>query len=134
MLPDDIDWNVVLDWLVHQALPAYVPEAMRRFRTSSFVDPDLRTPDEVHAQQALVDMEARHAEERKALEAALARAREDADAIRDGLFYGTGAELVRAVEAVLIAAGFDVVDLDVELDDTVSADLLVTFGSFRRLV
>jgi hypothetical protein len=50
------------------------------------------------------------------------------------LFYGTGTELVRAVEALLVAGGFDVVDLDAELGGTLSADLLVAFGSLRRLL
>lgn len=134
ILPDDINWNVVLDWLVHQALPAYVPQAMRRLRTSSFVDPDLRTAAEVEAQQALAEMETRHAEERARLEAVLAEARQEADEVRDGLFHGTGDGLVRAVESVLIDAGFDVVDLDVLLGGTVSADLLVSLGAHRRLV
>lgn len=134
LLPDDINWNVVLDWLVHQALPAYDPQAMRRLRTSSYVDPDLRTAAEVEAQQALTEMEGRHAEERARLEAVLAQARQDADEVRGGLFYGTGGDLVRAVESVLIAAGFDVVDLDALLGGTVSADLLVSLGAHRRLV
>jgi len=111
VIPDDIDWNVVLDWLVHRAIPSYVPEAARRHRSSSFVDPDLLTPDEHKGRQALADMEARHAEERRELEEALAEARRDAETIRDGLFYGTGSDLVQAVEAVLVAAGFEVIDL-----------------------
>jgi hypothetical protein len=134
ILPDDIDWNVVLDWLVHQALPAYVPKAMRRLRTSSFVDPDLRTPAEVEAQHALEEMEVRHSEERALREAALTQARQNADPVRDGLFYGTGADLVRAVQTVLIDAGYDVIDLDVELSGTLSADLLVSLGPHRRLI
>jgi hypothetical protein len=134
IVPDDIDWNVILDWLVHQAIPAYVPHAARRHRTSSFLDADLLTPAERDAHQALADMENRHAEERQRLQADLDRARQSADPVRDGLFYGKGNDLVRAVETVLHTAGFDVVDLDNELGRTVSADLLVTLGAHRRLV
>jgi hypothetical protein len=60
-------------------------------------------------------METRHAEERAHLEGALADARQAAEPVRDGLFYGTGDTLVDAVAAVLRDAGFDVVNLDEEL-------------------
>ena len=46
IVPDEINWDTVLDWLVHQAIPAYVPQAARRHRTSSFVATDLLTPAE----------------------------------------------------------------------------------------
>lgn len=105
-----------------------------RYRTSSFLDADLLTPAERDAQQALADMENRHAEERQRLQADLDRARQSAGPVRDGLFYGKDNDLVRAVETVLRTAGFDVVDLDAELGRTVSADLLVTLGAHRRLV
>lgn len=134
ILPDDIDWKVILDWLIHQALPAYIPQAARRYRTSSFVDTELLTSAERGARQAIADMEVRHAAERQRLEDALADARQGAAPIREGLLYGTGSDLVRAVETVLRAAGFDVVDLDVELGATLSADLLVTVADHRRLV
>lgn len=71
------------------SIPAYVPAAARRYRSSSFVDINLLTPAESHAQQALTDMATRHAEERAGLKAALADAREAADPLRDGLLYGT---------------------------------------------
>jgi hypothetical protein len=111
-----------------------VPQAARRYRTPSFVDADLLTPAERDAQQAFAEMENRHAEERQRLQADLDRARQDANPIRDGLFYGTGDDLVRAVETVLRSAGFDVVDLDAELGRTASADLLATLGDHRWLV
>src|SRR5574341_2116917 len=37
VIPDATDWNSVLDWLIHQALPAYVPDALRRARSPQFV-------------------------------------------------------------------------------------------------
>lgn len=134
IVPDDLEWNGVLDWLIHQAIPTYVPAAAQRHRSSSFADTNLLTPAESHAQQALVDMESRHADERARLEAVLADARQVAEPLRDGLFYGTGDTLVDAVGTVLRAAGFDVVDLDKELGDTRSADLLATLGDHRRLI
>lgn len=133
-LPDDIDWNVILDWLIQQGIPAYVPRAARRYRTSTFIDTDLLTPAERDAQQALADMETRHTVERQRLQAVVDRARQAAEHIRDGLFYGKGDDLVRAVRTILSAAGFDVVDLDAELGRAASADLLVSLGDQRRLV
>lgn len=134
IIPDDTDWTAILDWLIHQALPAYIPHAAQRYRTSSFVDTKMLTPAERDARQAIAEMEARHAAERQRLEATLADARQSAAPIREGLLYGTGSDLVRAVETVLRAAGFEVVDLDVELSATLSADLLVTVAGHRRLV
>jgi hypothetical protein len=68
VIPDATDWNAVVDWLVHQALPAYVPGALRRARSQQFVDPDLQTPAELVARHALAEMALRHAEERARLE------------------------------------------------------------------
>jgi hypothetical protein len=79
-------------------------------------------------------MERRHAEERARLEDELERSRAAAEAVRYGLLYGTGKELVDAVDAVLQQAGFATVDLDTELGGTRSADLLATLGKQRRLV
>jgi hypothetical protein len=134
VIPDAIDWDTVADWLVHQALPAYVPDALRRFRAASFVDLGLQTPAESMARQALADMEIRHAEERTRLEAELARAEEEAEKVRYGLIYGTGSDLVEAIDTVLTAAGFTTVNLDDDLGGTRSADLLVAIGQHRRLV
>ena len=40
-----VDGNAVLDWLVTQALPEYVPAAMRRARSARyFVDPARQSP------------------------------------------------------------------------------------------
>jgi hypothetical protein len=130
IIPDVIDWNGVIDWLVNQALRAYVPDALRRFRAPSFVDLNLQTPAELMARQALADMEIRHAGERTRLEAELARAEEEAEKIRYGLLYGTGSELVEAIDTVLTAAGFTTVNLG----GTRSADLLVTIDQHHRLI
>jgi hypothetical protein len=134
LVPAATDWNGLLDWLIRQALPAYVPDALRRARSPQFVGPDLQTQAERAAWHALADLEARYAEEKTRLEDDLHRAQSAADPIRYRLLYGTGGDLVDAVDAVLTAAGFTTVNLDRELGGTRSADLLVTFTGQRRLV
>lgn len=134
IVPDATDWNSVIDWLVRKALPAHAPEALRRTRHATFIDPDLHTGQEARARQALADLEEEHARRKAELEEELRRAEESAAPVRDGLLYGTGDELVEAVARVLTDAGLKVVDLDNELGATESADLLVTGGSQRRLV
>jgi hypothetical protein len=124
----------VVDWLIHQALPGYVPDALRRARSPHFVDPDLQTQAELRARQALADMAVRHAEEKARLEEELERARAATEGVRYGLLYGTGKELVDAVDAVLKDAGFATLNLDEELGKTRSADLLATFQQQRRLI
>ncbi len=134
VIPDDTDWDNVLGWLMHRALPEYVPAALRRARSPHFVDPDLQTADELAARQALTELESRYAQEKLRLETNLRLAVSSAEPVRYGLLYGTGAELVAAVAAVLAAAGLITVDLDEALGDTKSADLLVSAGPERRLV
>jgi hypothetical protein len=90
VIPDVTDWDNVLGWLVHGALPEYVPAALRRARSPHFADPDLQTEDELAARHALTDLEARHAEEKLRLEAELDRAESAAEPIRYGLLYGGG--------------------------------------------
>jgi hypothetical protein len=58
----------------------------------------------------------------------LQEAEAGAEPTRYGLVYGTGTELVRAVDRVLTAAGLRTVDLDEELGSTKSADLLAGAG------
>lgn len=134
VIPDASDWNNTLDWLIHRALPAYVPNALRRARSPYFIDPEFQTKDEATARQALVELETRYAQEKTQLEDQLRLVSAAADPVRYGLLYGTGAELVAAVALVLRDAGFVVVNLDELLGDTTSADLLVTYEQERRLV
>jgi len=134
IVPDQLNWNTVLDWVTQKALPAYAPGVLRRLRVASHVDPDLQTPAESAARQALSDMEIRHNEERAQLETDLSRTKEDAEKMRSGLLYGTGSELADAVEAALQAAGFTTVNLDTELGATISADLLASLGQRHYLV
>jgi hypothetical protein len=75
LVPTPVDWGTMLDWLVHHALPARVPEALRRARTPLPGDVDLETRAEATARQALAEMEQRHADERARLEGELREAR-----------------------------------------------------------
>jgi hypothetical protein len=134
IIPDATDWNTVLDWLVQRALPAHIPAALRRVRSPHFIDPDLQTADELAPRQALADLEAQYAQEKQRIEDELRRAETTATPIRYDLLYGTGTELVNAVSTVLVAAGLTTINLDVELEGTKSADLLVTDGTKRYLV
>jgi len=134
VVPDATDWSPVLDWLVVKALPAYVPAALRRVRSPHFDDPALHTAAETKARQALETEKARHAAEKARLQEVWDQAKASADPIREGLLYGTGQELEDAVIAVLRAAGFTTVGLDVELNGTRSADILAVLGQHRLLV
>lgn len=133
VIPDGVDWNTVVDWLVQRALPENVPAALRRVRSRHSVDPDLETPAEKQARGALEEMERRYREEETRLQADLEQARQEAEPVRSGLLYGSGAELVDAVAVVLRAAGFTVTDLDAELG-TQSADLLAELDGSACLV
>jgi hypothetical protein len=135
IIPDATNWDAILGWLMQRALPEYVPSSLRRARSPHFTDTALQTVDELAAQQSLERLEADYATEKAHLEQDLHEAKAHAEPIRYGLLYGTGGELVRAVAAVLTAAGLDAIDLDEELGATKSADLLVSAsGPPRRLV
>jgi hypothetical protein len=79
-------------------------------------------------------MEIRHLEERARLEAEREDARRAAEGVRDGLLYGSGGELVRAVDQVLSDAGISTIDLDAGEKGTWSADLLASAEGPARLV
>jgi hypothetical protein len=129
IIPDAANWDNVLGWLIKRALPEYVPNALRRARSPHFADPDLQTGEESAVRQALDELEMRYTTEKQRLDEDLRAAEARAQPIRYGLLYSTGAELVRAVAAVLTAAGLRAVDLDEELGGTRSADLLVSDGA-----
>ncbi|CAM5343965.1 hypothetical protein [Streptomyces griseomycini] len=134
VIPDAVDWNQVVDWLVQRALPEHVPAALRRVRSCHHVDPALETPAETQARSALEELERRYLEDKARLEDELERARQEAEPVRSGLLYGSGSELEDAVAVVLRAAGFAVTDLDEELGDTLSADLLAVLNGSTCLV
>lgn len=135
IIPDATGWDNVLSWLIHRALPEFVPDALRRARSPHFIEPDLQTTTELATRQALDELEARYIMEKLRLEQDLREAEARAEPVRYGLLYGTGAELVRAVAVVLTEAGLQTVDLDEALGATKSADLLVSADSLPgRLV
>lgn len=134
LVPDQADWDSILDWLTAQALPRFVPAALQRLRWPLLRDPELMTAAESAAEEALADLEEQLARRRAALQEDLDRARAAADPIRDGLLYGIGQTLEQAIAAVLTDAGISVTALDAALGDTASADLLAEWDGRRRLV
>ncbi|MEU9324086.1 hypothetical protein AB0D91_09735 [Streptomyces canus] len=134
VIPDGVDWNQVVDWLVQRALPEHVPAALRRVRSRHHVDPALETPAETQARATLEELERRYLEDKARLDHDLERARDEAEPVRSGLLYGGGSELEDAVAVVLRAAGFAVTDLDEELGGTLSADLLAVLNGSTCLV
>ncbi|MGW4371526.1 hypothetical protein ACWEKT_38425 [Nocardia takedensis] len=134
IVPDQVEWKMLLDWLVQRAVPQYVPNAARRSRRAGTVDPVWQTLDEIAAHEAVANMQARHAEEQTRIHGALAQAQAEAAAIRDALLYGEGSELVEIVDRILTAAGISTTNLDASEKGTWSADLLASVGDIRRLI
>lgn len=134
VVPGASSWDVLLDWLVKQALAEHAPGALRRAHSDLALDPALQSDGEANARRALEKLEDEHDQERRRLQSELAEATADVEPIRDGLLYGTADTLEDAVAAVLTAAGFEVVKLDEDLSDTASADQLVSHEGERRLV
>ena len=133
VIPDATDWNNLLGWLLHRALPEYVPAALRRARTPHFIDPDLQSAPTRGA--GLPWTRWRPGTPRRGCAwrrtcGAPSRSRAD----RYGLLYGSGAELVAAVANAFASAGLTTLDLDEAIGDTKSADLLVSAGEQRRLI
>jgi hypothetical protein len=92
------------------------------------------TPREREASEALKKLEQDYRTTKDSLRAALSKARDDADQIRDGLLYGTGKQLVETVALVLDRAGIRTVDLDAMLGGTRNADLLCSYQGRARLI
>jgi hypothetical protein len=134
LVPDQADWDSILDWLTTQALPAFAPAILRQLRSPLLRDPELLTSGESEAQDALDALDNEYERRRAALQEQLDQARARADPIRDGLLYGTAKALERAVAGVLTDAGITLVDLDTALGDTSSADLLAELDARRRLI
>ncbi len=134
VVPIETPWPVLLRWLMEQALPEYVPGAMRRARRHLTMDANLMTRRERAARAALTGLEDEYAARHAELARELAEAEQGASGVREGLLYGTGATLVGAVRSVLEWAGVTVVDLDDHLGGTRNADLLCRFDGRSRLV
>jgi len=134
VVPAETPWPLLLQWLLEQALSEYVPDAMRRARRPLASDQALMTRRERDARTALTVFEADCVARRSDLVRQLEEAQTAASAVRDGLLYGTGAQLVDAVRTVLESAGIAVVDLDEKLGGTKNADLLCTDDGRSRLI
>ena len=118
---------------MEQALPEFVPGALRRARRDLGTDASLTTTAERAARDALAKLEAEHSVRRNEL-ARDVKTETFAAPIREGLLYGFGQQLVDAVQSALEAAGIAVVDLDKELGGTKTADLLCSYADHSRLV
>lgn len=134
VVPVETPWTLLLPWLSEQALPEFVPGAMRRARRPLASDEDLMTRRERDALAALTVLEVDYSSRRGELELQLEDAQNAAVAIRQGLVYGTGQQLVDAVRSVFESAGIEVVNLDEKFGDTKNADLLCAYGGRSRLV
>jgi hypothetical protein len=127
-------WKTVLEWLTQQAIPEFVPSAVRRVHTNLGEDPALQTEAEKSALAARVELDEEYRIQREQLDQTLHEARAAADEVRFNLLYGRSKPLEDAVAAVLTDAGMTVVPLDSDLKNTASADLLVSYQARRRLV
>lgn len=126
VLPPGHDMAVTARWLLEQGLPSYAPKAMRSLRSQhAQPEPEFLSRAEREATAALAELDATYAAQRSRLEASASSARTAADVVRDSLLHGSSGVLVEAVATVFRDAGLRVVDLDVELESTSSADLLV---------
>lgn len=134
VLPDGVDWNMSIAWCAERAAPEFVPGALRRARSVSLVDAELRTPAELAAMSALETFDRETLLARGRLESALTSATNAADVVRHDLLYGTGDVLKDAVAFVLRQAGLHVEDLDVTFGAGRSSDLLVGMDGVGCLV
>lgn len=134
VLPAESPWPLLLSWLIEQALPEFVPGAIRRSRRLLSTDDTLRTRRERDARQALTDLDAEHGARRAVLEKELAAAEAAASSLREALLYGSSKQLVNAVSAVLAMAGVSVTNVDTMLRGTKNADLLCTYDGRSLLV
>lgn len=134
VVPGGAEWTDMVAWLVERAVPEYVPDALRRARAAELVDDPLLTARELEARDALEQFDRDATARREDLKREQDEARQAADAVRSGLLYGGGHQLVEAVSVVLETAGFSVVDLDAALGAGVSADLLASRNGDHWLV
>lgn len=134
IVPQDVDWDVVTDWVLHQVLPELNPAALRRHHMLKTVPAELQTDAERDADAALMAFDAEVTERRAELAQAQESARGTANEMRNGLLYGRGHDLEVAVTRALSEAGIHVEQLDAYLGETASADLLCTLGDSSVLV
>jgi hypothetical protein len=128
------EWTPVLDWLGKQAIPEFIPAAVRRIHAGIGEDPDLQTTAESSARAALAELDEEYQVRRASLLQRANDAHAAADDVRHNLLYGSSTALEEAVSRVLGDAGCEVQSLDRLFGETVNADLLVEYQGRRRLV
>lgn len=133
VVPHGTDQRLLVDWLVQHALPAYVPGALTRARSTLVRDPAFATDAEARLAETIAEEQRAHEQRQTELQQQLAALRAVADPLRDRLLFGTGHPLEDAVHDVLVAAGAAVTRLD-DVYGTKSADLLAEYGGRRLLV
>ncbi|MFE6496297.1 hypothetical protein [Streptomyces sp. NPDC057748] len=133
VVPHGTDQRLLVEWLVQHALPAYVPGALTRARSTLVRDPALATDAEARLVETIAEEQRAHERRQTELQQQLAELRAVADPLRDGLLFGTARPLEDAVHDVLVAAGAEVTRLD-DVFGTESADLLAEYGGRRVLV
>lgn len=133
VVPHGTDQRLLVEWLVQHALPAYVPGALTRARSTLVRDPAFATDAEARLVETIAEEQRAHERRQTELQQQLAELRAVADPLRDGLLFGTGRPLEDAVHDVLVAAGAAVTRLD-DVYGTKSADLLAEYGGCRVLV
>ncbi|MFF1475397.1 hypothetical protein [Streptomyces mirabilis] len=133
VVPHGTDQRLLVEWLVQHALPAYVPGALIRARSTLVRDPAFATEAEARLVETIAEEQRAHELRQTELQQQLAELRAVADPLRDGLLFGTGHPLEDAVHDVLVAAGATVTRLD-DVYGTESADLLAEYGGRRVLV
>ncbi|MES5824895.1 hypothetical protein [Streptomyces sp. RG80] len=133
VVPYGTDQRLLVKWLVQHALPAYVPGALTRARSTLVRDPAFATDAEARLAETIAEEQRAHEQRQTELQQQLAALRAVADPLRDGLLFDTGRPLEDAVHDVLVAAGATVTHLD-DVFGTESADLLAEYGGCRVLV
>ncbi len=133
IVPADIDWKVIAEWVRDKALPEMNIDAVRRFRPEQAVPDALRTARELRVAASIADLDAEYAAAREKLDAEQAEAVAEASEVREQLLYSQGADLEKGVARVLRDAGVMVSELD-KIIGTQSADLLLVWQGRRRLV
>jgi hypothetical protein len=133
ILPPDVDWEMVADWLRNSAIPHMLPAAAIRLRLDGATPRELLTAREREATDSLAQLTREYEEAREALAQTLDDATAEGSKMRDLLLYGIGDDLERGIATALRDAGFVVTELD-PLYGTQSADLLCEWEGHRRLV
>ncbi|MFJ2504077.1 hypothetical protein [Microbacterium sp. NPDC087592] len=133
IVPADVEWVVIAEWVRDKALPALNIQAVQRFRPEEAVPDALRTTRELVCAAKISELDAEYATARAVLDAEQAEATADASEVRELLLYSRGTDLETGVARVLRDAGVKVTELD-KLIGTQSADLLTVWQGRRRLV